>query len=588
MTNFWTGFLGALTGAWLAIVLSFFTFLIFIAVIVASGSSDSPSKKIKKDTFLHLDMSGAVVDRDQPASLLEGLYGQAENTIALEDLRLAIETAKSDDKIRGIFLECNGISAGLAQTQAILDALASFRESGKPVYAYSDNYSQGDYLLACGADSIFLNPIGMVDIHGLSSTILYFKDLLDKLGVEVQVVKVGTYKSAVEPFILNDISDANREQTLHFLSRIWGTLKSRIADSRGVPADSVNVWADSFTFAKAADTYVNSKIVDRLVYRHEMDSVLLEGTDMEKPRLISLDEYCATSAVKNAMSPKGSKKIAVLYALGDITEDGEDGIASSRLVPQILDLAKDDDVDGLILRVNSGGGSAFASEQIWEALQQFKKLTGKPFYVSMGDVAASGGYYISCGADRIYAEPLTLTGSIGIFGLIPNAQKLLNDKLGVHTATVATNTGSFPELFKPMPAPQREAMQGYVNRGYKLFAERCAAGRHLPVDSIYAIAQGRVWDGASAHEIGLVDKMGGLQLAISDMAAELDAADDYRVVSYPDNSDNIWAQVRTLRKNIETRIVGNQLGAAADYYFKLRAVAEMSPLQCRMEIMMME
>lgn len=588
MKNFWTGFLGALTGAWLAIVLSFFTFLVFISVIVAANSSESSSKKLKKDTFLHLDMSGAVVDRSQPSSLLEGLYGTAENSISLEDLQTAIEAAKTDDNIRGIYLECNGISAGLAQTQAILDAFASFRESGKPIYAYSDNYAQGDYILACGADSIFLNPVGMVDVHGLSSTILYFKDLLDKLGVEVQVVKVGTYKSAVEPFLLNDISDANREQTLHFLTRIWDNLTSTIAKSRGVSPDSVNAWANSFTFAKSAETYVSDRIVDRLLYRHELDSLLIGDTDMKKPRLVGLDDYCNTSAFKKLSDTKGSKTIAVLYALGDITEDGDDGIASSRLVPQILDLAKKDDIDGLILRVNSGGGSAFASEQIWEALQQFKKLTGKPFYVSMGDMAASGGYYISCGADRIYAEPLTLTGSIGIFGLIPNAQKLLNDKLGVHTATVATNSGNFPGFFKAMPQPQRDAMQSYVNRGYKLFAERCAAGRHMPVDSIYAIAEGRVWDGTSAHEIGLVDKMGGLQLAISDMAAELDATDDCRIVAYPDNSDNIWAQMRTLRKSLESRIISHELGAAADYYYKLRALSEMSPLQCRMEVMMIQ
>ena len=265
----------------------------------------------------------------------------------------------------------------------------------------------------------------------------------------------------------------------------------------------------------------------------------------------------------------------MLYAVGDITESGNDGITSDRLVPQILDLAKESDIDGLILRVNSGGGSAYASEQIWEALEQFKSLTGKPYYVSMGDVAASGGYYISCGADRIYAEPVTLTGSIGIFGLIPDAHRLLNDKIGVHTSTVATNKGQFPGLLNAMTPDQRNAMQSYVDRGYELFVKRCAEGRGVSVDSIKAIAEGRVWDGLTASRIGLVDRLGGLDMALADMAAELDAADNYKIKEYPDLKFKWWEEVLNMSSNMKASVVETELGQYAPLY---RMARECTPL----------
>jgi len=252
-------------------------------------------------------------------------------------------------------------------------------------------------------------------------------------------------------------------------------------------------------------------------------------------------------------------------------------------VPQILDLAEDEDVDGLILRVNSGGGSAFASEQIWEALQQWKSITGKPFYVSMGDYAASGGYYISCGADRIYAEPLTLTGSIGIFGLIPNVQKLLNDKIGIHTSTVSTNTGNFPDFFRTMNPEQRAAMQGYVERGYELFVSRCANGRHMPVDSIKAIAEGRVWDGSAALRIGLVDKLGGLQQAIADMASELESAEDYYVVEYPAVKFKWWEELLDMSNQMQSKAMENQLKEWVPYYTTIKNIKQLAPLQARMD-----
>lgn len=581
MKHFLYSLLGTIAGLWLSVGIGFLLLIVMMVGAAASGSSGVPVE-VKDHSILHINLSGMVVDRQQPVNIVDELYGQADEQIALNNLIDAISAAKNDDKIEGIFLDCKGASAGMAQMQAIVNSLADFKTSGKWVLAYSDNYTQSNYYIATTADSIFLNPIGMVDIHGLSATTLYFKDLLEKIGVEAQVVKVGTYKSAVEPFLLNDMSEANREQQSHYLTRIWSVLTDAMAQSRKVTPAEVNAWADDFSFTQDVSYYVKNKIIDKTLYRHEMESLLGTLTGEEDPRLVDFNDYYG--AVSEKQKSKGDKTIAILYAVGDITEDGNGGIASERLVPEIMDLTENEDIDGLILRVNSGGGSAFASEQIWEALQQFKKRTNKPFYVSMGDVAASGGYYISCGADRIYAEPLTLTGSIGIFGIIPSAQKLLNDKIGVNTATVATNKGELPNFFKAMSTEQRAAMQGYVDRGYKLFVSRCAQGRKVPFDSIAAVAEGRVWDGKSALEHGLIDKLGGLDIAIADMAADLDAVDDYKIEEYPSLTFKWWEEMLRMSKNdLSARIVERELGAAAPYYSTIKSFKNMHPLQCRMD-----
>ena len=309
--------------------------------------------------------------------------------------------------------------------------------------------------------------------------------------------------------------------------------------------------------------------------------MLKELTDHDELETISTDDYCAVNNVEK-IGGGGDVKIGILYAVGDITEDGEDGIASSTLVPQILELAEDDEIDGLILRVNSGGGSAFASEQIWEALEQYKKLTKKPFYVSMGDVAASGGYYISCGADRIYAQPVTLTGSIGIFGMIPSAKTLFNEKLGINTATVSTNpSGQLPTLFEPMTPTMLASMQSYVNNGYELFTSRVASGRKISQDSVKVIGEGRVWDGAMAQKIGLVDKLGGLDVAIRDMATQLGAT-SYTLEEYPSLKLKWWQQLMSLDSEISEHMTRSSLGEAYPLYRAVERIKRMSVLQCRM------
>ena len=580
LKRFFENFLAVLAGLWVTIFLCFLLLMVFVGAIVSLTSTDAKPDmaSLKDHNVLRISLDGTVTDRATPINLMDQLYGDNETSLPLNDIVRALKLASEDKAIDGIMLDCKGASMGMAQMQAIITAINQFKESGKWVFAYSDNYTQGNYALACAADSIFINPIGMVDVHGLSTTVVYFKD---KLGVDVQVVKVGTYKSAVEPYILNDMSDANREQTSQFLSNIWGNISEHIAKNRKVSTDTVNQWANGFLFAKATEDYVRLKVVDGMKYRHEFDDMIAAKINEDEPNYVDFTSY--VSLQKNINSSKSGKQIAVLYAVGTITESAKDGIASETIVPQILDLAEDEDVDGLILRVNSGGGSAFASEQIWEALQQWKSITGKPFYVSMGDYAASGGYYISCGADRIYAEPLTLTGSIGIFGLIPNVQKLLNDKIGIHTSTVSTNTGNFPDFFRTMNPEQRAAMQGYVERGYELFVSRCANGRHMPVDSIKAIAEGRVWDGSAALRIGLVDKLGGLQQAIADMASELESAEDYYVVEYPAVKFKWWEELLDMSNQMQSKAMENQLKEWVPYYTTIKNIKQLAPLQARMD-----
>ncbi|MBD5243337.1 MAG: signal peptide peptidase SppA [Barnesiella sp.] len=580
MKNFFLSLLGALAAIWLSALIGFFIFAMIVGGIVASSfSSDTPAK-VEKHSILHLTLEGMMEDRESPREFSMAMFNdEYTEPMSLEVLGRVIRQAANDDNIEGIFLDCKGLEAGMAQIEALSKVLKEFKESGKWIYSYSDGYAQGDYILASVSDTIFLNPVGMVDIHGLQSQVLFFKNLLDKLGVEMQVVKVGTYKSAVEPFILDHMSEANHEQISLFLNQIWGRFANEIAENRSVTVEQVNAWANSSLFAAAAEKLVEEKVVDRLVYRREIDDILAKLSHDDEPRLISYTDYAKSNPAKQK---KHQHEIAVLYALGDITESDKTGIASERLVPEIIKLAKDDDVEGLVLRVNSGGGSAFASEQIWEALEYFKS-TGKPFYVSMGDYAASGGYYISCGAEKIYAEPVTLTGSIGIFGLIPNLKGLITDKIGINMASVSTNSGDLPTLFAPMTPQQRTAMQSSVDRGYELFTSRCAEGRHTTVDSIKAIAEGRVWDGMTAQKIGLVDELGGLDEAVAALALKLGySKGEYYTTAYPDVKLEWWEEIYKMSGNIRASIIDSHLGDAKEYYDAMREFENWDNVQARM------
>lgn len=586
MKQFFMSFLGTVAGIFVSgFLISIGLFILTVLAIVSSATHSEYS--VKDKSILYLDLSREIVEQPASLDIMAKLTKDGPSADVLYNIIDAIDAAADDDRIKGIFIDANGSSAGTAQRKAIIDALRRFKKSGKWIYSYGDYYSQGDYYIAAStSDSLYINPLASVDIHGLGGRMMFFKNLLDKIGVEMQVVKVGTYKSAVEPFILTEPSAASIEQQQLYLGNLWKDIRASIAKGRKVSADSVNAWANSFSFTFDATQIIRKRIADASAYRHEFIDKLKELTDIDKDddlRLVTPAQYITSKPHKSHKTT-----IAVLYASGDITESGKDGIASDRLVPEILELAENDDIDGLILRVNSGGGSAFASEQIWEALGEFKEMTGKPFYVSMSDYAASGGYYISCGADKIYAEPVTITGSIGIFGLIPNIRGLVTDKLGVTTYPISTNpAGAQPDIFAPMTESQRAGMQSYVDRGYELFVKRVASGRKKTVDQIKAIAEGRVWDGREALRIGLVDKLGGLDTALADMAREL-GVESWSVERYPKTEDDVLTALLMMSDRMEQSALERKLGDVADIYRTIESIRQYQGVQARMQPVVIE
>lgn len=592
MKKFFIAFLGTMAGIWVSLFLITIGVVIVVAVAGASALvGESKAAKISGHSYLELKLEGEITERPGELDPISIIQGERTATLGLNEIVGAIDAAAADSKLDGIAIECGGSIVGLAQRQAIREALLRFKNAApdKWIYAYGDNYTQGDYYVASVADSIFVNPCGMIYLSGLTSTGLYFKGLLDKLGVDMQVVKVGTYKSAVEPFTLTGPSEPARQQLSLLLGDMWKEIAAEMAEARKVSADSINVWAASATYAFAPENYVERGLADRLMYRHEFDDLLASATGRASAsdlNPVGVRRYCTTCDINRRGNGRDAK-IGVLYAVGDITDNVGDGIVAAKLVPQILDLAEEDDIDGLVMVVNSGGGSAFASEQIWEALQQWKTITGKPFYVSMSDYAASGGYYISCGADRIYAQPTTLTGSIGIFGLIPNLQGLLSDKLGISVSIVSTvDGGQFPSGLTPMTPAQRQAMQSYVDRGYELFTARCASGRHMSQDSIKAIAEGRVWSGERALKLGLVDEIGGLDKAIAGMASEL-GAKSWIIETYP--APKKWyEELIDLSEDFKTSLISRELDDMAPLYEAARNLRTIAPVQTRMEPIRLE
>ena len=583
LKRFFISLLATITGVWISVGLFFLLGLVFVGVVAAG--QDSSTVKVDRHSILYLNLNGEINERQTFGSILEEMSGQSSG-LSLADITASVRAAATDRNIDGIFIEANGATAGTATRLEIIQALKYFKEtSEKWIVAYGDSYTQGDYFLASVADSIIVNPMGGVDVHGLAATTYFYKGLLDKLGIKVQILKVGTYKSAVEPFMLTDISPANREQQELYLNQIWGDITDVIADGRGVDRLTVNTWADSLVMTADAKTYVPRQIVSSVEYRHTAIDMLKNLTDTDSDddlNLVSPEQYVASAKIPH--TDRTSNNIAVLYAVGEISDAGREGIIGPKMVAQIEKLIENDDNDGLIMRVNSPGGSAFASEQIWEALERYK-ATGRPFYVSMGDYAASGGYYISCGADRIYAQPVTLTGSIGIFGMIPCLEGLLEDKLSVNQAVVTTNANAnFISLTEPMNAQQTLHMQKMINRGYEVFTSRCAEGREMPIDSIKAIAEGRVWDGRTALSLGLVDRMGNLEDAIADMAQELNFTSKYTVTAYPKLKRDIWEQLEELQSTglIRQYLLETSTDPTALLIREAEKIKDWAPVQARM------
>lgn len=505
--------------------------------IVGMVASASATQAVEKNSVLVLKLNGSI-DEQGTDNTIGKLTGNYIPSTGLNDILSAIKKAKDEENIKGIYIDAGVLSTDYATLQEIRSALEDFRKSGKKIIAYADTYSQGSYYLASVADKIYLNPIGMVDWHGIGAQPVFYKDMLAKFGVKFQVVKVGTFKSATETYTEEHMSDANRLQTKMFLDGTWKQVCNAVSKSRGISVDSLNRYADELLMFQSAESLVKRKVVDGLAYASDMKDIAKTqfgiGKDDDLNRLFVSD----MTNVKEKQT--SGEEIAIYYAYGDIVQSekvsllggGSHCIVSSTVCCDLKDLMDDDDVKAVVIRVNSGGGDAFASEQIWHQVMELKKK--KPVVVSMGGYAASGAYYMSAPASWIVAQPTTLTGSIGIFAVFPDMSGLVTQKLGVKFDEVKTNRNStFGNLMaRPFNEEETAVMQQYVNRGYQLFRKRVADGRRLPVESVEKIAQGRVWLGADAIGLKLVDQLGGLNDAVA-KAAKLAKLGEYYTVDYP-------------------------------------------------------
>ena len=563
MKEFWKITLCVLCGLLLWGLLKFFIFMGLIGSMM-SLSSVASTTITKPHSIYELELRGTVVEYQDEndrmaASFMSALDNDEYAIFGLNDILANIREAKQNPNIDGIYLHGGSMQMGFATAQALREALQDFRESGKFIIAYADNYDQGNYYVATAADSVYLNAIGSLGWSGLGANVTFYTKMLEKLGVEMQVVKVGTFKSAVEPFMLMKMSEPNRLQYSTLLEDIWSQVCRDVAVSRDRTTDELNALADRNMALQPQEDYLLSGLVDGLCYPQDIDMLLCKLTGTDDYELLDYDDMLGV----RTKGKEQEAKIAVLYAEGDIVDSGNEGIVGKKMVEEIDDLREDDDVVAVVFRVNSGGGSAYASEQIHHALELLKEV--KPVVVSMGDYAASGGYYISCNADYIFAEPTTLTGSIGIFGIIPNVKKL-TEKIGVSVDGVETHELSnfnANSVMRGMNAQERALMQAEINRGYDLFTRRCAEGRGKTQDEIKQIAEGRVWSGMRAMDLGLVDNLGSLKDAI-DKAAELAEVEDYEVAEYPEPEDLWEKMVKSIQKSskvsawIERRIGSEQ------------------------------
>lgn len=577
-----------------ATVVGIFVFTILVGAIgmmslvgmVASGSS---AKDVADNTVFVINLEGQLQERsvDNPFSQY---LGGAASTIGLDDLLDGIKKAKENDKIKGIYIEAGAFAPdSYASLQAVRKALVDFKKSGKWIVAYGDIYTQATYYVASVADKVYLNPSGQIDWHGLASQTMFLKDALAKFGVQMQVVKVGAYKSATEMFTGDKMSDANREQVTAFLGGIWQNVCQDVAKSRKVSVGQLNQYADNFITFAEPKSYVGMKLVDGLLYHDQLKD------EVKKLMKLGKDDDISTIGLAGIMNVPGGKEegdeIAVYYAYGDIVDGASGALSQSESVidgtkvsKDLEDLADDDDVKAVVIRINSGGGSAYASEQMWRAIQLVKAK--KPVVVSMGGMAASGGYYMSCSANWIVAEPTTLTGSIGIFGMFPDMSGLVTQKLGVKFDEVKTNKNSaFGTMARPFSEEEMAYLSSYISRGYSLFRQRVADGRHMSVDAVEKVAQGHVLVGQDALKIKLVDQLGGLDDAVA-KAAKLAKLDEYYTASYPGKVD--WLDQFTSAMSSGSYIDNQMRVAMGEYYstfMLLKDINKQSAIQARIPYM---
>lgn len=573
--------LACLAGIFIAGFLFIFVLFSLIGSVASMGNEN---EGIKENSVLMLELSGTFGERadENPfASLMD----DEMKSYGLEDIIASIKEAKRNPDIKGIYLQAGTMEIEFASLEEIRGELESFKESGKFVVAYGDQYSQWLYYLASVADKVVVNPEGSISWHGLAAQPIFFKDLLEKVGVEMQIFKVGTYKSAVEPFIATEMSDANREQVSEYIASIWNDVVNAVSQSRGIEAGKLNEYADRYMDLCQAEEYVECGLADTLLYKDGVLDYLktLVGAGNDgKLAITTLEDVKEKIKADNLLTETGKAKIAVYYAVGDIdgSSSPDEGINSKKVIKELRELREDPDVKAVVLRVNSTGGSAYGSEQIWREVVLLK--AAKPVVVSMGDYAASGGYYISCAADCIVANSTTLTGSIGIFGMFPVAENLLKEKIGLDFDVVKTNRladmGSLSRTFR---SEESAIMQNYVNDGYALFLERCAEGRNTSIEEIDKIGQGRVWTGNKAKELGLVDEIGDLDKAIG-IAAQRAGLGEYVVKSYPEVTDFMTELLEGDEKDYMESAVHKAMGEYYDFIRFVRNVKNAAPVQARM------
>jgi len=579
MKQFLKFFTASCLGTFVSLLLVVIAVVIWAVVAISSSMGDE-EKSVEENSIFRLKLNGQLVERhvDDYYSVL--FDDTSLPTLGLNDIISGIEKAKNDDKIKGMYVDCGVFTCGTSSARAIRNALLDFKESGKFVVSNAGIYTQGTYYIASAADKIIINPVGSIDWHGLSSEQFFYKNLLDKLGVEVELVKVGKFKSFAEKYTCDSISPENAYQIQEYLQSTWHTMLTDISASRHISIDSLNALADSAICYAKTEKQVACGLVDAMMYENEVLDYLASLVDVEKTEDL---KFVTVNQLKNNSVEKSKKnKIAVVYAVGSIDNSAtDDEINSEKLSQLLVKIAKDDDVKAVVLRINSPGGSAYGAEQIWNALQNLK--TAKPLVVSMGDCAASGGYYIACNAERIFAEPTTLTGSIGIFGIIPNFEGTLQ-KIGVKTTNIKTNEKS--DMLSPtrkFTPSERALLQSYVDNGYELFVKRCANGRGMTTDVIKAIAEGRVWTGEKALKIGLVDELGGLNEAIKYVTTENNIK-DYEIAEYPELDDMMTQIMNSLECNVQTSIVKSQLGENYVHYQAIEQIKNMQGVQALLPI----
>lgn len=576
MKDFLKYMLATITGLVLTAVLLFFVGMLIVVGIVAASD---PEIEVKENSVMMLKLDGVLSERtvEKPFFLN---FNQNDESVGLNDILSAIQKAKNSPNIKGIYIQNQGLKMAPASATAIRKALEDFKSSDKFIVAYADNYSQGMYYISSIADEVILNPIGSIDWRGLSAQPIFYKELLDKVGIEMQIFKVGTFKSAVEPYIRTSMSEANRLQLKELFTTIWEDIKEGVATSRNLSKERLDVLANEVITFNSAESYIKMGLVDTLMYKDEVLSYLKQKTNREADqslRVLTVEDMKKVNS--KIAKDKSGDIIAVYYAVGDIIDGNKKmQISGETVMSDLRKLRKDENVKAVVLRVNSPGGSAFASEKIWRELKLLQNE--KPLIVSMGDYAASGGYYISTPADCIVAEPTTITGSIGVFGMIPNTEKLMH-KVGLNFDVVKTNEhADFGAINRPISSSEGRMIQANVNKTYELFVKRCADGRDMTPTAIKKIAEGRVWSGIQAKELGLVDELGGLNEAIA-IAQEKAEVAGYTLLTYPEKA-SIFDQIL---KSDSDEYISTQLksflGDYANALFWMKDVKDQDRIQTR-------